>query len=110
MQHSTQRPFGSDRLGGSPAMPVHAVALATHWAKRVGTWSKVRSQPTTALPMITSMTSLARNTSQGVGLLHQPPKYPGTTFGRLVAAPTARGITQSALGIPLAMDGTLYLH
>ena len=28
----------------------------THSANRIGTWSKVRIQPTAALPMITSMT------------------------------------------------------
>ena len=33
------------------------MVAVTHSAKRVGTWSKVSSQPTTALPMITSMTT-----------------------------------------------------
>lgn len=45
----------------------------------------------TGLPLIVAIVvevaaskRLARYTSQGVCLLYEPPKYPGTTFGRLV--------------------------
>jgi hypothetical protein len=33
------------------------IVAITHSANRVGTWSKVRIQPTIALPMMTSMTT-----------------------------------------------------